>query len=87
MNRGLFIFLCVSSDEYFARNAHLAGPATGELIAFMRDCGSCSSWAWHAESQEALEMARLLIHFSASEPILIPAAQTRRARRQFRRAA
>ena len=69
VNRGLFIFRCASSAEYFAAHARHAGPVTYELIEFMRACGSCSSWAWHAESSYAREIALLLIQLSAGEAI------------------
>jgi hypothetical protein len=79
MNRGLFIFRCASSAEYLARHAALIPPATRELILFMRECGICSSWAWHGNSPEAVEIARMLLRISADDPLPQPRPQRRAA--------
>jgi hypothetical protein len=65
--RALFILRCVSDSDFYLAHAWELSPATRELVDFMRAHGTCSSWAWHAESLEAHATALALVRSSAHE--------------------
>lgn len=78
--RALFVFHCVAHQSFYFAHAHELPPATRELVEFMRAHGTCSSWAWHAESAEARATAIALVRKSAGEAFSIQhSALSRRA--------
>lgn len=81
-DRALIIFRCVADHAYYAAHAGALPQMTRELVEFMRACGTCSSWAWHADSDEAYEAARVLVRVSSTETIsrATPASLPRKRR-------
>ncbi|HZU33160.1 MAG TPA: hypothetical protein VFB79_18740 [Candidatus Angelobacter sp.] len=62
-HRADFVSRCAADPAFFALHSRQLSTEQLRLVIYLRDHGTFSSWAWHANSAAEKEEALRLIHF------------------------